>query len=147
MEGFVYQWINKINGKWYIGSHKGTPDDGYRAGGILINRAFKKYGIENFKRHILWCNNYREMEEYYLCKLDAANDPMSYNMKNAAIGGKTSTSFKKGHKPVGAGAKKGVPQNWNKKKCTVKGLNFNSINEAADHFSVNRRTIRLWLLR
>ena len=87
MEGFVYQWINKSNGKWYIGSHKGTPDDGYTAGGININRAFKKYGIENFKRNILWCEDYRGMEDYYLKKLDAANDPMSYNIKNDAIGG------------------------------------------------------------
>lgn len=28
--GFVYKWINLINGKWYIGSHNGTVDDGYR---------------------------------------------------------------------------------------------------------------------
>lgn len=26
---FIYLWTNKKNGKKYIGSHKGTPSDGY----------------------------------------------------------------------------------------------------------------------
>ena len=53
MEGFVYKWTNKVNRKWYIGSHKGYPEDKYTAGGKLIKEAFKKYGIENFEREIL----------------------------------------------------------------------------------------------
>lgn len=81
-------WTNLINGMWYIGSHQGTPDDGYLASGILINRAFKKYGMQNFKRDIIDQSVYfREMEEFYLKSLNAANNPQSYNMKNTAIGG------------------------------------------------------------
>ena len=86
-EGFVYEWINKINNKYYIGSHKGTPDDGYTSSGIAIRKAFKKYGIDNFTRHVFLCNNYREEEDRALKRKDAMNDPMSYNMKNDAIGG------------------------------------------------------------
>ena len=29
MEAFVYEWVNQINGKKYVGYHKGTEDDGY----------------------------------------------------------------------------------------------------------------------
>ena len=46
MEGFVYKWTNSFNGKWYIGSHKGTPEDGYTASGTVIQEAFSKYGIK-----------------------------------------------------------------------------------------------------
>ena len=84
--GFVYEWINKTNGKWYIGSHKGTPDDGYTASGIAINKAFEKYGLDNFIRRVFLCNNFTEIEENVLTRKDAANDPMSYNMTNEARG-------------------------------------------------------------
>jgi hypothetical protein len=29
-EAFVYKWTEKSTGKWYIGYHTGTIDDGYR---------------------------------------------------------------------------------------------------------------------
>ena len=88
MKGFVYKWVNNLNGKWYIGSHKGSVDDGYTASGNAINSAFDKYGIENFTRYIIYeGDDYRLVEELSLESHDAANDPMSYNLKNKAIGG------------------------------------------------------------
>lgn len=54
MIGFVYLWLNKINGKKYIGAHTGHPDDGYVGSGTYFNAAVKKYGIENFERKILY---------------------------------------------------------------------------------------------
>ena len=93
MSGFVYIWINKVNLKWYIGSHKGTTTDGYTASGTVICRAFKKYGIENFERSILYEGpNYRQEEENLLITLDASDSKNSYNLKNAAIGGNTNNS-------------------------------------------------------
>lgn len=90
MEGFVYKWINKINKKWYIGSHRGHPEDGYTAGGKLIKEAFRKHGIENFEREIISItDHYRELEEFILTELDAMNNPASYNLKNDSIGGGT----------------------------------------------------------
>jgi len=53
MIGFIYKWTNLINGKMYIGSHKGTIDDGYIGSGKYFNHALNKYGIENFTREIL----------------------------------------------------------------------------------------------
>lgn len=88
LTGFVYRWTNKINNKWYIGSHQGSIDDGYRASGLLISKAFKKYGVENFEREILYTGeNFRMEEERILVELDAENHKLSYNLKNAAIGG------------------------------------------------------------
>jgi len=87
-EGIVYKWTNKVSKKWYIGSHKGTPEDGYTASGKAIRDAFKKYGIGSFGREVLYQGLYfREAEEFILEVLNAALDRNSYNMKNAAIGG------------------------------------------------------------
>ncbi len=86
--GFVYKWTNAINGKWYIGSHKGHPNDGYVASGRALLAAMKKHGRKNFTREILYTGTeYRETEQEILMALDAAADPMSYNMKNLARGG------------------------------------------------------------
>lgn len=80
MSGFVYRWTNKINGKWYIGSHKGTTDDGYRHTSEVVKLAETKYGLDNFVREILYeGDNYKGIEGLYLRALDAANDEMSYN--------------------------------------------------------------------
>lgn len=85
--GFVYKWTNKTNGKWYIGSHKGTPDDGYVSSSKVFAAAIKKHGKENFEREILFEGDYyqdkiKDIEANYLHKEDAANNPMSYNRNN-----------------------------------------------------------------
>jgi hypothetical protein len=50
----VYQVVNKINGKIYIGKHQ-TKDleDGYMGSGKILRRAQEKYGVENFEKQIL----------------------------------------------------------------------------------------------
>ena len=85
-KGYVYEWINTLNGKWYIGSHDGSNPN-YTASGILINRAFDKYGMDAFVCHKFYCDNFREEEEKALQRRGAASDPMSYNLKDMAIGG------------------------------------------------------------
>lgn len=85
--GIVYKWINNLNGKWYIGSHKGTVNDRYTASGIKIKRAFREHGMLNFTREILYEGAYfREKETEILTKLKAMQNPNSYNMKNLATG-------------------------------------------------------------
>lgn len=87
-KGFVYKWTNIKNNKWYVGSHCGDINDGYTASGTAIKRAFKKYGLDVFSREILYTGeNYKEKEEEILLEMNAANDPLSYNLKNTAIGG------------------------------------------------------------
>lgn len=87
--GYVYKFINKESGKWYIGSHnKPSAGSNYSGSGTLWQRALRKYDIDAFEKHILYEGDlYREEEERILTELDAANDPMSYNLKNTAFGG------------------------------------------------------------
>lgn len=49
MIGYIYETINKVNGKTYIGQHKATEfDTSYKGSGVLLTRAFEKYGRSNF---------------------------------------------------------------------------------------------------
>ena len=87
MIGFVYKWVDLSNHMYYIGSHKGTPDDGYIGSGVYFNRAYSKRP-EMFSREILYTGeHYLKVEQFILEELDAMNDSMSYNLKNSAIGG------------------------------------------------------------
>ena len=41
MTNFVYQWENN-NGEYYIGIHKGTPDDGYIGSGKVFSQRYEE---------------------------------------------------------------------------------------------------------
>lgn len=85
--GHVYKYSHNITGKWYIGSHNGSNPH-YEGSGIVWKFAKNKYGIESFKKEILYEGKYfREVEEIILTALDAANDKHSYNVKNESLGG------------------------------------------------------------
>lgn len=95
MKGFVYLWKNKINGKKYIGRHKGEIDDNYVGSGRHFYRAYKKYGEENFERVILeYIENcgendqiIKDRERYYLDLFDAAKSSEYYNISPNSHGG------------------------------------------------------------
>jgi hypothetical protein len=85
--GYVYKYTHKENGKWYIGSHNGNKEN-YTGSGLLWQKAKSKYGIDSYNFEILYEGEmYREEEESILKSLNAADDDMSYNMKNEALGG------------------------------------------------------------
>jgi hypothetical protein len=51
----IYQTVNKINNKVYIGKHQTeNPNDTYLGSGIALRNAIKKYGVENFEKIILF---------------------------------------------------------------------------------------------
>jgi group I intron endonuclease len=79
--GYIYETINLKNGKTYIGQHKSKYFDTYYFGsGILLKRAVKKYGIENFECNlIMWAYSKSELNnlenkfiEYYRPKYNNA---------------------------------------------------------------------------
>lgn len=87
MIGFIYLWINNINGKKYVGLHKGLSDDGYIGSGVAFKKAIEKYGIENFERKILH-EEYSSEESLYQKEFDIINNLNAvfsteyYNMTN-----------------------------------------------------------------
>lgn len=57
MKYIVYKTTNTMTGEFYVGHHKTKyPEifDGYFGSGLLLQRAIKKYGKENFIREILF---------------------------------------------------------------------------------------------
>ena len=86
----VYETINLINGKKYIGQDS-KNNLNYFGSGKLIKFAIKKYGKENFKKITLEeCKTKKELndkERYWIRKVDAPNDPMYYNIVEGGTGG------------------------------------------------------------
>ena len=85
MSGFVYRWYDNSNGMYYVGSHKGTVNDGYIGSGKRFSRAYSKRP-ECFTREILYVGeDYRELEEFILDTIDAKSNPAYYNLINGSF--------------------------------------------------------------
>ena len=97
MSWYIYRITNLINGKTYIGQHKYKKlDDDYMGSGVLIKRAIKKHGIENFKKEILYSRiQYKEtaddMERFAIAK-ERAIEKAEYNLADGGQGGATPLS-------------------------------------------------------
>ena len=171
MSGFVYKWVDSSNNMYYIGSHKGTIDDGYIGSGTYFVKAYNKRP-EAFSRDVLYVgDDYLELEEFILQELDSAGDKMSYNLKNAALGfsvGESNPKFgknkgkdnprygkkfkhsdetikklKKINKRPNAGQfKKGrFPHNLTEVVELTTNKVFESVNAAADYYGVTQPTM------
>lgn len=84
---YVYKWIQKSTGKWYLGSRTGKKshlNDGYICSSKLVKPMILK-NILDWERIILCIGNPADMialEAAYLTMVDAKNDPMSFNQHN-----------------------------------------------------------------
>jgi hypothetical protein len=84
---FVYKWTHSLSGMWYIGSRtaKGCHlNDGYICSSRSVKSLILKNSLE-WSREILGVGTPEEMrklEADYLISLDAANNPLSYNLHN-----------------------------------------------------------------
>lgn len=90
--GFIYMTTNLIDGKKYIGMHTDFTDD-YLGSGILLARAIKKHGKENFSREIIAYAETKEelgaLEIYFIKINDAVNNDDFYNIHEGGYGGNT----------------------------------------------------------
>lgn len=96
MNGFIYIIKNTINKKVYIGQTKVSVDIRWKEhlrhasyGDQLINRAMRKYGVNNFyieTLEICTLDVIDEREIYYIDLYDSTNKSKGYNV---SIGGKT----------------------------------------------------------
>ncbi len=92
----IYKTTNMINDMIYVGQHyqKTSAFDGYLGSGLLIKRAIKKNGKENFIRETIeYCTSadLDKRETYWIAELSATNKKIGYNL---AVGGLGS----RGHK-------------------------------------------------
>lgn len=89
--GYIYRTTNLVNGKTYIGQHKKTNNKIYRGSGTILQKAFKKYGLDNFKtEELLWCKNKEElnrMEELFIYE-ERLIGKAEYNISSGGEGAK-----------------------------------------------------------
>lgn len=87
----VYKTTNLINGKIYIGKHvTKNPYDKYLGSGKQIKDAITKYGIENFKKEVLFIfDNKNDMasKEKELVTEEFCKRSDTYNMHEGGEGG------------------------------------------------------------
>lgn len=85
----IYKTTNLINGKFYIGKDSRNKND-YYGSGLLLNKAIKKYGKENFKKEIIeTCSNVTELNEreiFWINTLNARNLDIGYNLAEGGFG-------------------------------------------------------------
>lgn len=83
-EAFVYCWTDKKTNKLYVGSHKGSIDDGYVCSSKYMMEEYKKRP-EDFSRQIVAEGNYEEcllLETKILQSVNAKINENFYNMHN-----------------------------------------------------------------
>jgi hypothetical protein len=88
-ECYVYCTTNISNNRKYIGSHTGHISDGYLGSGVMLKKAIKKYGNNNFVKDILWVGpkeHMRDMETYWCEYFNVANNELFYNRTNKGTG-------------------------------------------------------------
>lgn len=92
--GWVYEIVNKLNNKRYIGSTNDIATrkrsnfgklNSNKHGNSHLQNAFNKYGYEAFELHIITeCEDYREQEQHLL---DTSDWCTLYNINKFASGG------------------------------------------------------------
>ena len=80
----IYQITNLVNGMIYIGQHSTNDlDDGYMGSGVYLKEDQNKYGLDKFKKEILFeCSSREELsnKEAELVDDDFVNRPDTYNL-------------------------------------------------------------------
>lgn len=100
---YVYRTTNLVNGKTYIGQHKFdlNKNDNYLGSGVLISKAIKKYGKENFSRELIEVVTSKfevnVLEKYYIAK-ERKLGKAEYNIADGGEGATGCQSYWRGKK-------------------------------------------------
>lgn len=126
---YIYEHINKINKKIYIGiTKKENPEDRWENGeGYISNKDFyndiQKYGWNNFEHNILLKNISskmlaEEIESVLIYKLNTVNPDIGYNLicNSYSYGCLPEKTIKRYKNP-------------NSKKCIFDGMEFESMSQ------------------
>lgn len=98
--GYIYKITNNVNGKIYIGQTRVTEPQRWQQhvwhaynnsdnDSLLLCRAIRKYGKENFTRTIVEeCDNWflNEREKYWIKYFDSTNHNIGYNVAEGGEG-------------------------------------------------------------
>jgi hypothetical protein len=88
----IYKITSLINNKIYIGKDT-TSDPNYFGSGLLIKRAFEKYGRENFIKEVIdTTDDYNELskkEIYWISYYNSTDRKIGYNISKGGDGGDT----------------------------------------------------------
>jgi hypothetical protein len=83
-EAFVYCWVDRATNKLYVGSHKGSTDDGYICSSKHMLKEYKERPTD-FSRQIVaegLHSDMRKFEGAILKSVNAKNDEQFYNKHN-----------------------------------------------------------------
>lgn len=113
MFGYIYETTNLVNGKTYIGKKQGEFDKTYYGSGMILKRALKKYGKENFEVIVLSSyNSEDDLNNAEVTFIETRNP--CYNIARGGAGGDTlaraDAEYK--HEVIGKRAK-GLKNAWN----------------------------------
>lgn len=94
--GIIYKITNLCNLKIYIGKFNGHVNfNNYWGSGILIKRAIKKFGLQNFKKEILEeiiNGNLNDREKYWIKFFNSTDIRIGYNLTAGGDGGDVFTN-------------------------------------------------------
>lgn len=92
MQGFIYIWRDKVRNMYYVGSHDGTPTDGYISSSKWLNAEYR-FRPDDFRRKILKFIDLLEMkkEEYRIISMikESEYGTKFYNIKSGRKPGST----------------------------------------------------------
>lgn len=95
---YLYKTTNLINEKYYYGMHSTQNlNDEYLGSGLILRRAIRKYGKDNFKREIIKIFDSREelvQGEIDLITDELLNEDLCMNLKPGGSGGFTNEQQK-----------------------------------------------------